>query len=986
MSTRTRELLRATGAAGLLAALVIGIPGTLAVTVGNPLPHTLPHWDDLTAALRGDQPVADTVWINLLAALVWLAWARLTVGVVIEAITTVQHHPRSLDVRAGAVQRSIGTLVATAALILTLHHRPAIDTVALPRLIPTAAVTVEPVAATTAPAPTAAPATAGSTWTVGRHDSLWRIAEHTLGDGRRYREIYDLNHGRPQSDGDTLTDPSIIKEGWTLELPADAQLPSAATDATVEPGDTLSGIAQRTLGDANRWPEIAAANTGVAQPDGQALHNPNLIRPGWHLIVPEPATDPAPSPAPPPPAEPPPPGPAPAAVPPPAVNMPDTQPALEPSTSAGPTTAPDTASSRDANGAHGGTDDTIGTVGLFGLTPVTAAAIVLAVRRRRRTRLAYRTPQQTIPAAAPADQSTERELRAVADEDAAAWIDATTRLLSRVLRDHHPRPAPVLLRTGSRGVEILLDTVCAPDPEWFTSDDGGRTWQLRPDLDLDALRSVIDGESPATPAMVTIGTTREGPVLADLEHCAVLAVDGDPARVRAFLNALTIELAHASWADAVPMLVDDTLPGCNLERVRPITATTAIDALDQNARATGGALPDGTNTLEARTAADATELWPPTIVITATPPTDPGKLVALPAHAGVAAVTAGPVPAAPWRLSIDPDGRAQLYPLDLVFVAAGIDDDAVAATSALLTDAHDDQDTIVTPEPAAAEADQHERAPVASSGNGHHPRVEDTIARILTPLPVEVRVLQPAPTVDGWHTDDPVRAKSTEMVVYLAVHDQPVRTDRLWHDLWSTDVAYATFKNAVTRTRTALGADSTGIRHLREAVDGTYRLSAEVGCDWTRFQELTVAAGTAPDHEAVELLTAGLRLVTGRPFSAVPKGHYGWAEVDGTVTAIEVAVADAAHRLGQLALGRHDADLASWAAGQGLLATPEQLSLFETEMLARGIAGDIGGIKRAYTAAQRVVCDVDALDSVPPRTVDAYERAMRTAHSDRAAS
>ena len=343
MSTRTRELLRATGAAGLLAALVIGVPVTLAVTVGNPLPHTIPHWDDLTAALRGDQPVADTVWINVIAALVWLVWARLTVGVVIEAITTVGHHPRSLDVRAGALQRSIGTLVATAALILTLHHRPAIDTVALPRLDPAAAITVDPAAASPAPAaPAAAPATAGSTWTVGRHDSLWRIAERALGDGRRYREIYDLNHGRPQTDGDTLTDPSIIKEGWTLELPADAHLPSAASDVTVEPGDTLSAIAQHTLGDADRWPEIAAANAGVAQPDGRALHNPNLIRPGWHLTLPTPRDRPRtvartatpgrrrPCRHPP-------------TVPPPAVISPDTPPPRAPSTSAAPTTAPNTA-------------------------------------------------------------------------------------------------------------------------------------------------------------------------------------------------------------------------------------------------------------------------------------------------------------------------------------------------------------------------------------------------------------------------------------------------------------------------------------------------------------------------------------------------------------------------------------------------------------------------------------------------------------------
>ena len=980
MTPRTRELIRATAAAGLLLGLTIGLPVALVVSVGNPLPRALPHWDVLTGALRGDQPVADSVWINCIAALVWLAWARLTAGVLIEVITTLQHHPRSLDVRSASLQRSIGTLVATAAFMFTLHHRPTHTSVALPRLTPAATFVADaagPPPAATRAAPS--PAKTAVTWTVSRHDSLWRVAERTLGDGRRYTEIYDLNRGRTQPDGDTLSDPSIIRQGWILDLPADAELPAPLEEVMVEPGDTLSGIAQRTLGGADRWPEIASDNRGVVQSDGHALENPDLIQPGWELRIPEARSDrsaptDAPSSVTPP-----------ASAPPPAsVAAPDST-VPPPTVSSAATTTSHTTDNDHGIAEHNSSDDTVRTIGLIGLSPLTAAAVLFALRRRRRAVLAYRTPSQPIATAALDDQGVERALRAIADEDAADWIDAITRLLSRALREHDPRPAPLLLRTGSRGVEILLDTVCAPNPEWFVSDASGRSWQLRPDLELEEIQAAAAGESPALPALVTIGMTPEGPVLADLENLAALSVEGDPGRVRSFLNAVALELANAPWCDGVSVLLDDTMPPHSGERVRPIAVSAVADAVERAVRATRTALPADTDTLTARTRAEAAELWPPTVVVTATPTPHSRECSKLPSHAGIVAITAGPDPNAPWRLLIDADGRARLHPLDLVVVATGIDDEEVGTTTALLTNATANPADIVPPERAEEARSAAEQS--APSGNGHHPRPADTIERVSAEKPVEVRVLQPAPRVDGWQTDERIRAKSIEMVVYLSLHEQPVRTERLWHDLWATDVAYTTFKTAVTRTRSALGLDRTGARHLREASNDGYRLSDEVGCDWTRFQLLIAAAHAAPDEDAtVELLTAGLRLVTGRPFSDCPKGHYEWAELNGILTAIEVAIADAAHELGRLALARHDATLASWAAAQGHLATPEQLSLFETEMLARGIAGDIGGIKRAYTAAQRVVCDLDVLDSVPASTVDAYEQAMHTAHRERAAS
>ena len=58
------------------------------------------------------------------------------------------------------------------------------------------------------------------TVTVRRGDSLWRLARIHLGTGTRWREIFDLNRGRPQVDGRTLADPNLILIGWVLDLPA----------------------------------------------------------------------------------------------------------------------------------------------------------------------------------------------------------------------------------------------------------------------------------------------------------------------------------------------------------------------------------------------------------------------------------------------------------------------------------------------------------------------------------------------------------------------------------------------------------------------------------------------------------------------------------------------------------------------------------------------------------------------------------------------
>ncbi|BEL06166.1 hypothetical protein Q0Z83_043570 [Actinoplanes sichuanensis] len=61
----------------------------------------------------------------------------------------------------------------------------------------------------------------------------------------------------------------------------------------VRRGDSLSRIARRWLGDADRWPEICRLNRHRHQTGGARLTDCDLIQPGWHLRLPADARPPA---------------------------------------------------------------------------------------------------------------------------------------------------------------------------------------------------------------------------------------------------------------------------------------------------------------------------------------------------------------------------------------------------------------------------------------------------------------------------------------------------------------------------------------------------------------------------------------------------------------------------------------------------------------------------------------------------------------------
>jgi|GEM_PF-1905606 len=127
-----------------------------------------------------------------------------------------------------------------------------------------------------------------ATHKVAPGESLFMIARRRLGDGNRWQEIAALNN---------ISNPRAISAGQTLRLPAGANAVQEPVEGglnddgtyIVGRGDTLGKIAQKTLGEASRWREIANLNN---------ILDPRAISVGQKLRIPQPVKEPAPAPEP----------------------------------------------------------------------------------------------------------------------------------------------------------------------------------------------------------------------------------------------------------------------------------------------------------------------------------------------------------------------------------------------------------------------------------------------------------------------------------------------------------------------------------------------------------------------------------------------------------------------------------------------------------------------------------------------------------------
>ena len=97
------------------------------------------------------------------------------------------------------------------------------------------------------------------------HDTLWDIAERTLGDPLRYKELYQLNHERVQPDGRTLVDADLIYPGWVMRMPADASGPGlTVVEPAVPVAPAVPSAPASPVAPAPGSPAVAEQATGTA--------------------------------------------------------------------------------------------------------------------------------------------------------------------------------------------------------------------------------------------------------------------------------------------------------------------------------------------------------------------------------------------------------------------------------------------------------------------------------------------------------------------------------------------------------------------------------------------------------------------------------------------------------------------------------------------------------------------------------------------------
>jgi DNA-binding SARP family transcriptional activator/LysM repeat protein len=969
---RPADVIRAIAAAFASAVLLIGLPVFLITSVGWPLPRQLPNISGIVDTITGSQPLESTTVWKILACILWVAWLQVVVAYLVEVISVVRGSlPRSLpglNLAHGLVAPLVATIVL--AWPVSTAPRAGASQAATSPAPARAPVTAAPRSAATTADPTNERAQTLTEHTVVRRETLWDLAERYLGNGYRASEIFELNQGRPQPDGSTLTDPSLIRPGWILQIPATTG--NAQDTVTVQPGDTLWELATDHLGDGHRFAEIADLNRDRPQPDGRALHDASLIEPGWVLDLPaieRGDQPPAPQAASAPPVIPPP-------APPPA---PEPEPAPAPGTAPVPTTAAASTPTSIASGSAGGVDahsdsrdgsdesNTSLPRGLLG-GGVATAGVLAVLQRRRRAQLRQRAPGHVPPPLSPELNAADVALRAGADVTRAAAIDRITR--AAAAGSGATGLAPIArVDAGDNAMSLSLDSP-APPPPGFTASNPAR-WEA-----ADSQPPITADCAAPAPTLVAVGRTAEGAeVLIDLEHPAVTMICGAEDEARGLANAVALAVASAPWSDHARVLVVETPtpPLDDLEEVASLAE--ALDQLEAHATRVAEALDAARcNTLaQARAAGMTPDLWAPTVAIVATQPTEDELarigMLSQRSRGGVALVALSATDTQLGRtLHVTNDGRASIDDGE-PFAARFLSREDVRAVTDLLE--HAAQDCV-------------EQQPTSSSGAAVDSTEDATsvLHALMSELDVLVRVLGDVETVrasDGERLDVP-KQKSLEAIAYLSLRESRVDREDLQAALWPSGAnSPKTFHNTIWAARKMLGQSRDGAELVPEPIDGHYLLSERVGTDYALFHELTARAEETDDAlRAADLLASALTLVRAEPFTGAGRGYAWVAPHAGLIVA---QVVDAAEELAEMRLAAGDWRGAEWAARQGLRVFPCEERLYRLLMRAAHAAGSVPGVHRAFQELAAAVADpddgVEPDDTVHPDTIALLDELTR---------
>lgn len=550
-----KRLVRGIGALLVLLALVVGAPLALLAWIGNPWPPG--GWAEV-------QLVTNRTLYGAIAVVGWLAWAQMTICILVEAASAIRGTtPGRLMIASGGQQLLARTLIGWIAALgigaSTVASAPAAEA---------EAPAVNPQHGTTQLAHH--DFTQGPKVTIDGTTTVWKLAETHLGDGSRWREILDLNRGTTLADGTRFTQATqAIPPGTTLRLPAAADRVPASTPQhkerpagsyTVKPGDTLWDISDKMLDDPGRYMEIYRASTDLDQPGAAQLTDPDHIEVGWTLTIPG-ATGGADH--------------QPHADEPgggqgeeqgghqtPPKHEQPTQPEAEPTipAEAAPQAeteqAPETVADVDTVGSDD--ESVLGApwvlAGLTGGGVLLAGSLFLGLQQRRRAQFRARRPGRGIAAPTPELAPVEMTINA-AGAKTAATVELMDNVLRRVASTAHaagtPMPALAAVELGADRITLHLSSPAELRTPWEGTPDQAH-WHCSTDVDLDDLGPTPGYVEAPYPLLVTIGESADGSIwLVNCEELGTLTITGDAARGRDLARHITAQLAVNPWSRAV---------------------------------------------------------------------------------------------------------------------------------------------------------------------------------------------------------------------------------------------------------------------------------------------------------------------------------------------------------------------------------------------------------------------------------------------------
>ncbi|MEY9861289.1 hypothetical protein ABH935_006929 [Catenulispora sp. GAS73] len=994
----TADVITGLGALLALLVLVIGVPLALAYFVGWPLPHKMPSGGLLNATI-------DTkTFTNVLAILIWLAWAQFSACVLVEALAALRgigmpgHVPLSGGSQILARQLVAAVLLITAS---AASFAPGLSSLGRtpddgPHRAPIAATQVlqqgtrADTSMPSGPAQRAATSTDTRTTAdlkgtpvkgatkfyrvqppAGRHhDSLWEIAQRHLGDGRRYQEIYELNKDRVQPDGSTLTKASLIRPGWILEMPADA----VGGDLVGDPAAPVQAQAQtqtqtQTPMDGGRSPHQQGAPAGAldattsdvsaseqtmnltAVTDGGSGQRSDAVQ----IIAGDLSQNPH--------------------------NPQTAQTAQTPQRPQSPHRAPAPAVPTHTNsqtgnptgGAAHHEQAPAGDQSPYRLplelvsAPLLAAGLLGALTRNRTRQLWNRATGRRL--SGPGDAAgVEEAIRLGAGMADVRFLNQALRELSAALATAgRPLPAVRLANLTESGLELRLaePAPAAPQP-WHTRPDGLAWWVARTDVGTVAKRVVEAAVAPC-PGLVTVGAV--GPdaatrVLLDLEaSCGVISVGGDDTTRRAVLAAMAVELLTNTWSDKMTVTLvgfagdlTTLAPGRvhqtqSLEEVLPGLETE----LAERRRGLSEAGLD--SVLGGRLGMVGGAGWPPHFIISAAPVSGPtaARLAAVigdPSRLGIGYLIAGDVPGATWKATVDTAGRLRLPALDLDVAAQRLPDDQYRSVLVLFEATRDlDGEPIL---PLTAEA-----------------AVLEAQLR-LTPT-VSVRLLGDLEVTGAYGDLDEDRVdQAAEALTFLMLHRDGVHPRVLTSALFPRGAANDVGDQVLHRLGTWLGVAPDGSPNLVTLPDGRLTVSQSVRSDWEMFKNMRALADADPRYQDAknrdQVLGQALGLVRGPLLAHRESSRYGWLAYESVEAEVPALIADTAVELCELRLSLGDAEGAIDAVRSGMRGSPSDEELCRALLRATHATGDEQRLREVIATVEEQTRAIHGERGLHPRT------------------